>query len=233
MLRFVSLSGGLDSAVLLYKVHEEAGPRDELIGVSFDYGQRHGKEIEYAKKQCDRLGAGHIILALDGSLGFRLFGRPLLRDKDAALPDMSYEEMPEGVSPTYVPFRNGLMISMLAALAHSKLNRSSHEGAQIHLGVHADDSARDAYPDCSYDFIHHMASAVWIATYRDVSVHAPFIHDSKKQIVERGASLNVPFADTWSCYAGGDLHCGKCPTCRARKQAFVKAGVNDPTKYAE
>lgn len=230
---FALLSGGLDSTVVLYRAMQEFNGHVEAVSVN--YGQRHKKEIEYAAKTCAQLNIGHTIL----QLGDILAGS-MLTDASIAIPNKTYAQLPEGVSPTYVPFRNGLMLALIAAKAQQWINAAPEdvEGrekrqAAIYFGAHAEDAANWAYPDCTPEFIGAMANAIFIGTYQAVRLHTPVMWMTKAEIVTMGRELRVPFENTWSCYAGGEHHCGKCPTCYARQQAFIMAGVPDPTVYVE
>lgn len=245
--QFVLLSGGLDSATLLYWAmkyppnDEQSDAREAVEAVSINYGQRHSKEMVYANNLCDRVGIKHRVLTLPS-----LLAGSMLTDPSAPIPDVSYADLPEGISPTYVPFRNGLMLSMLAAHAQKWVNarippagtivegsaEPPERRAFIYIGAHAEDAARQAYPDCSAEFLIPIAEAIEVGTYHTVSLEAPFMAATKADIVEMGTSLGVPFEATWSCYKGEELHCGTCPTCRARKEAFRMAGHADPTAYA-
>jgi 7-cyano-7-deazaguanine synthase len=226
---FSLLSGGLDSTVVLYRAMDDF--KGQVEAISIDYGQRHKKEIEYAAATCNRLNIGHTVL----SLGDILKGS-MLTDTSIAIPNKTYAQLPEGVSPTYVPFRNGLMLSMIAAKAQQWINgadTNEQRQAGIYFGAHAEDADNWAYPDCTPEFIGAMANAIFIGTYQAVRLHTPVMWMRKSEIVTMGKALSVPFENTWSCYAGGEDHCGKCPTCYARQQAFIMAEVPDPTVYAE
>lgn len=221
---FVLLSGGIDSSVAAFAAHE----RHDTAGmecVSIDYGQRHSKEIESAKKIAAHLGAEHHTINLQGLLS------GMLTNTEEAIPNASYDDLPHGISPTYVAFRNGTMLSVLAARAQAWCKQNPGHKAYMYCGVHAEDAANWAYPDCTPEFIGAMANAIFIGTYQDVRLNAPLQHLMKSDIVSWGYALEVPFMDTWSCYKGGEHHCGVCPTCRSRKQAFIDAGVADPTIY--
>lgn len=265
---FVLLSGGLDSTTCLYQAIYDYGednkqdidrridlnhktPGDDPISwvkaVSIYYGQRHKKEMDYAKSTCDRLGIKHTVL----DVGALLRGDSVMLTDDSRdkveVPNIDYSEI-QGVSPTYVPFRNGLMLSALTAHAQKWVNEQNandkddrfnmqpdHKekaSAGIYFGAHAEDAHNWAYPDCTPEFIGAMANAVYIGSYMQIRLHTPIQWMQKHQVVTHGDSLGVDFAGTWSCYKGEELHCGVCPTCRSRKQAFVAAGVNDPTEYA-
>lgn len=215
---YVSLSGGVDSTTTLAIAMTR---HERVVAVSFNYGQRHVKELECAKAVCAHLGIEHRITTL-GEMP-----PSALTDETREIPKVSYAEI-EGVSPNYVHFRNGQMISKLAALASA-----DDLPAVIYVGTHAEDATNDAYPDCRLDFIGAMGAAVYIGTYHRVRLSAPLIEMSKTEVVEKGMMLGAPLDLTWSCYFGGDVHCGECPTCRARKEAFQEANGFDPTVYAQ
>lgn len=230
---FVLLSGGADSTTCLYLAREQFG---EVEALSIDYGQRHKKEIEYAKKSCAYLGIPHSTLNVK-----RIVPNTMLTDKKIKVPHISYDKI-KGVSPTYVPFRNGLMLSVLTSYIHGTLvNREKSSfglipqgssRAALYFGAHAEDAKNWAYPDCTPEFIGSMANAIYIGTYYQVRLHTPLMWEMKSDIIRLGHKLGVKWELTWSCYKGERLHCGKCPTCLSRRQAFKDAGVEDPTKYA-
>lgn len=252
---FVLLSGGLDSTTCLYQavidfapahvredmepgatiggVDDMAVPCDWVEGVSINYGQRHSKELVAARKICDRIQAKHTIIDLHNILA-----GSMLTDASKQIPDKKYDEL-VGVSPTYVPFRNGLLLALITAHAQKWINQRDESvgepprQAGIYFGAHAEDAHNWAYPDCTPEFIGAMANAIYIGSYMAIRLTAPLQTLMKDQIVAMGEGLGVPFEDTWSCYAGGAVHCGKCPTCYARQEAFRKAGVSDPTIYAK
>ena len=213
-------SGGIDSTVCLYQaIHDHDDDPQRVHALSIDYGQRHTKEIRCARNICESVGIKHAI-----SKGVSV-PPSMLTNPDIEIPDASYDDLPEGVSPTYVPFRNGLLISYTAGIAQATGCSS------IYFGAHAEDAQNWAYPDCTPEFIGAMANAVYIGTYHQVRLVTPLEWLTKDQIIVMGSALRVPFKLTWSCYAGGELHCGTCPTCRARHQGFEKAGFVDPTRY--
>jgi len=229
MKAFVLLSGGVDSTTCLHIAVEEF---PEVEGISVNYGQRHSKEIEYAKLSCEGLGVDHHTLKIDGIVPLTM-----LTDADAAIPNISYSEI-EGVSPTYVPFRNGLMLSAISSYVAGQWDKEMRESEPvtdewaIYFGAHAEDAQNWAYPDCTPEFIGSMANAIYVGTYRAIRLHTPLQWLTKREIIKRGSELAIDWRKTWSCYAGGELHCGTCPTCRARRQGFVDAHVTDPTEYA-
>ncbi len=221
---YVLLSGGIDSTTCLYLAKTQFS---EIQGISIDYGQRHDKEIAYARKSCELVQVPHRVINIDG-----LVPSTMLTDPEAPIPDKSYAEI-QGVSPTYVPYRNGLLLSTVASLAHGAyvIEKASDEWG-IFFGAHSEDAQAWAYPDCTPEFIGAMANAIFIGSYQALRLHTPLEWMLKHDIIQLGDSLGVHWPATWSCYAGGDLHCGTCPTCRARREGFTKAGVSDPTEYA-
>ncbi len=212
-------SGGIDSSTCLYMAAEVYG-EDEIAGVSVNYGQRHSKEIDQARAICECLGCEHTTLNITPPPS------SMLTDPSKEVPDISYDDI-TGVSPTYVPFRNGLLLSTIAGVAHAR-------GAEaIYFGAHAEDAQNWAYPDCTPEFIGAMANAIYIGTYHQVRLVTPLEWLTKWEIIREGDALKVPWGLTWSCYKGEKDHCGMCPTCRSRRAGFGTAGITDPTPYAE
>ena len=212
-------SGGIDSSTCLAVAIVEHGVSNvESIGIN--YGQRHSKELEYAQLVCNHYGVKRRVLQLPTIEG------SILTDPDAEIPDIDYSEI-EGLSPAYVPFRNGLMLANCAAVAQA-------EGFDlIYYGAHAEDALNWAYPDCTPEFNGSMANSIFIGTNQKVQLITPFQWTKKADILLRGTGLDVPYELTWSCYVGAEVHCGKCPTCRARRQGFLDANLHDPTEYEE
>lgn len=217
MKTIVLLSGGLDSVTALYWARQE----HEVAGaVSFDYGSKHNpKELPYAKWHCEQLGIPHDVISLD--FINRLFTSDLLQS-GGDVPEGHYAD--ENMKKTVVPFRNGIMLAIACGIAESR------EAEGLVIAAHAGDHA--IYPDCREGFMQGMASAMREGTYARVELLRPFIHLDKAGIAKLGASLGVDYAQTWSCYKGHDLHCGKCGTCVERIEAFALAGLADPTVYA-
>jgi len=212
----VLVSGGMDSVTAL---HAAAHEHEVVAGLSFDYGSKHNhREIPYAAHHCGLLGVRHEIVALD--FMDRLFKSDLLRS-GGEIPEGHYEA--ENMKQTVVPFRNGILLAIAAGYAES----AGAEGLVIaaHSGDHA------IYPDCREEFMQPMAAAIQAGTYASIEVLRPFISERKEGIAAIGAGLGIDFAQTWSCYKGGALHCGKCGTCVERKEAFALAGLIDPTEY--
>jgi len=204
-------SGGLDSVTLAHLLHSQ-GHMQELLFI--DYGQRHITEYHYAYKCAADLGL-HIS---DVEIRGQIFSSALT-DFDVAVPSGEYT--PETLSTLVVPNRNAIFANLAAALAVSR----GYDG--IALAVHGGD--HEVYPDCRPSFIASLRRFLEVSTGISLEVSTPFVHRSKAQIVEIGLGLNVPFEHTWSCYKGGDKHCGVCPTCRERIAAFE--GYEDPTEY--
>lgn len=222
----VLFSGGLDSTTCLALAIEKYGA-DNVTALSMYYGQKHEKEIECAKKIVEYYGVKHI--QFDLSDIFETSDCTLLKKNETEIPEESYAEQLKKTNgapvSTYVPFRNGLFLSVAASVAVA-------QGAEeILYGAHADDAAGNAYPDCSVEFNGYMAKAIYTGTGDAVNVVAPFVAKTKADVVAEGLRMNVPYELTWSCYEGGDKPCGKCGTCIDRKKAFEKNGVKDPLEY--
>ncbi len=219
MKTLVVCSGGLDSVSLAHKVAAER----VLAGlVTFDYGQRHRREIACAAACAVRLGVPHDVIDIAG-VG-RSLGGSALTD-DIAVPDGHYAE--ETMKVTVVPNRNAIMLTVAFGIAAAR--RIEAVATAVHGGDHF------IYPDCRPGFIEAFARMQDAALDGDpaVALYTPFLHGPKSDIVAEGARHGTPFADTWSCYKGGARHCGRCGTCVERREAFHIAGVTDPTDYAD
>lgn len=213
------VSGGMDSVTLAYLL---ASQGYELHLLSMDYGQRHAKEIGYARRCAERLGASFDVADISG-VG-RLLGGSALTD-DIDVPHGHYAA--DNMAVTVVPNRNAIMLSIAYGVAVAR--NATLVATAVHAGDHY------VYPDCRPGFIEAFdemqRKAVEGFGEDSLHLHAPFVHETKAAIVEVGAKLGVPYEETWSCYEGGDLHCGLCGTCTERKEAFELAGVADPTEY--
>ncbi|MBC9868745.1 MAG: 7-cyano-7-deazaguanine synthase QueC [Opitutae bacterium] len=213
----LAYSGGLDSTVLLYHLVAEGGV---VSALSVNYGQRHQRELDSARAIATRLGLPHKTIDLS-SLGKLLEGCSLT-NPDLPMPQGHYAE--PSMKATVVPNRNMLFLALAASWAISL-------GADtVSYAAHSGDHA--IYPDCRETFAQALDNAIRLADWREIRLNRPFVHLDKGAIVERGATLGVPFARTWSCYEGGQFHCGRCGTCIERREAFHRAGVEDPTLYA-
>ena len=190
--------------------------------VSFDYGQRHRKELDYAAAAARRLGVPHHLIDMR-TVGAALTGSALTDDID--VPDGHYAE--ETMRITVVPNRNAIMLAVAFGVA------AAQGDAAVAAAVHGGDHF--IYPDCRPGFIEafHRMQAAALEGYADVALHAPYVERTKADIVRDGAALGTPFDRTWSCYKGGAHHCGRCGTCVERREAFDLAGVPDPTDYAD
>lgn len=212
-------SGGLDSVVLAHKIAAE----NTLIGlISFDYGQRHKKETAFARKCADRLGVSFDLIDIS-SVGAALTGSALTDNVD--VPDGHYAEA--SMKITVVPNRNAIMLSVAYGIA------SARGADAVATAVHGGDHF--IYPDCRPDFIQAFETMQKHALegLSDIKLYTPFLNQTKADIAAEGARLGVPFAQTWSCYKGGDVHCGRCGTCVERREAFDLAGAEDPTYYMD
>ena len=212
----VLCSGGMDSVAAL---DDAAEIHEVTAAISFHYGAKHNdREIPFAKWHADHLGIPHITVPL-AFIGEQ-FESDLLQ-KGGEIPKGHYEE--ETMKKTVVPFRNGIMLSIAGGFAESK-------GAHgLVIAAHSGDHA--IYPDCREDFLSAMADAIRLGTYARVEVMRPFVTMTKTEIARRGHDLGVDFSQTWSCYVGGEVQCGECGTCVERREAFLLAGIVDPTSY--
>lgn len=212
----IALSGGVDSTTLLYEYREEVA-----CAVGFDYGSKHNaRELAAAKAICHELEIPYLIIPL-AFIGEYFRSDLLLSGGEMKLGDYSEENM----SSTVVPFRNGIMLSVLAGLAESR------DLQQVLIANHFGDHA--IYPDCRESFVKPMGEAITAGTSNGVKLVAPYTTLTKAEIVARGTRLGVPYGKTYSCYQGGERHCGRCGTCRERHDAFVANGLEDPTLYEE
>ena len=219
MKTLVICSGGLDSVSL---AHITADEHQLTRLVSFDYGQRHRKELDFAAAAAQRLGVPHHLMDMRG-IGAALSGSALTDDID--VPDGHYAE--DTMRITVVPNRNAIMLAIGFGVAAA--NGDEAVATAVHGGDHF------IYPDCRPAFTRAFDAMQQAALdgYASVRLHTPFVERSKADIVHAGAAHGTPFAETWSCYKGGELHCGRCGTCVERREAFHLAGVEDPTAYAD
>ena len=220
----VLFSGGLDSTTLLYHAIELHGV-ENVTALSFDYGQRHNKELDAAIAIAADLEVRHITADLTA---INVLIRRGSQAGNEQVPEGRYDD--ESMKATIVPNRNMIMLSIAAGHA------AIIDALSVYYGAHQGDHA--IYPDCRPEFVGALAEAIglgnlWENEGRSVRLLAPFVDIDKTAIVKLGVDLGVPFEMTWSCYKGGRMHCGKCGTCQERKEAFELAHVEDPTVYAE
>jgi len=213
----VILSGGIDSTTLMWQMVEQG---NEVIALSVDYAQRHSKEIDFAKKLCSLKSVEHYVIDLT-SIKALLKNSSLTDSVDVPL---GHYKLPS-MKVNAVPNRNMVIISLAISCAISngagKVVYGSQSGGHI------------TYPDCRPDFVTAISKASELCWYEPVVVSAPFNYMSKTDIIILGEELNVPWEHTWTCYQGGELHCGQCSTCIGRIEAFTLAGVVDPVGYEE
>lgn len=219
-------SGGVDSTTCLSLAINKFGS-ENVTSVSFFYGQKHDKELKCARELANYYHIKHYELDLSSIMQYS--NCSLLTNSTQEIKHQSYAEQiaenGEGRVSTYVPFRNGLMLSAAAALADSIYE---NEECDIYIGAHADDAAGNAYADCSTEFVDAMSKAINIGTYEKIKIVAPFVDSNKAGVVKKGLELKTPYELTWSCYEGKDTPCGKCGTCIDRAAAFAANNVEDP-----
>ena len=212
----IIVSGGMDSITMLYEYQDRIA-----LGVSFDYGSNHNsREIPFAQLHCKRLNIPHITIPLDFMP--RYFKSSLLEGADA-IPEGNYDD--SNMQSTVVTFRNGIMLSIAAGIAES------HGLQFIMMANHSGDHT--IYPDCRPGFVKAMSEATRTGTYPGIEILAPYTGITKSDIARHGKALGIDYTETWSCYKGGEKHCGKCGTCRERRQALEEAGLPDMTEYAD
>lgn len=212
----IIVSGGMDSVTMLYEYRE-----DIALGISFDYGSNHNvREIPLARMHCERLGIEHVTIPLDFMQ--RYFKSALLEGAEA-IPEGRYAV--ENMASTVVPFRNGIMLAIACGLAESRgLKR-------VMMANHGGDHT--VYPDCRPEFVRAMDKAMRLGTDTNVEVLAPYTNITKGEIARRGKAQGIDYSETWSCYKGGEKHCGRCATCIERKEALLEAGIVDKTEYQD
>ena len=212
----IVLSGGMDSVTLLYDKQEQIA-----LAITFDYGSNHNaREAACAALHCQRLGIEHLVIPL--SFISQYFKSSLLEGADA-IPEGDYAD--DNMRSTVVPFRNGIMLAIACGIAESR------NLTQVLIANHFGDHA--IYPDCRADFIRPMSEAMRAGTYIGVQVCAPYTGITKTEIAQIGKRLGIDYGETYSCYKGGEHHCGRCGTCIERREALREAGIDDPTIYDE
>lgn len=208
-------SGGMDSYTVLHQAIKQGF---DVHAVSFNYGQRHSKELEYAKKVTQKYGIEHKIV--DISSINQLIGGSSLTD-DIDVPEGGYEE--DSMKQTLVPNRNMILLSLAVGYAVS-INAEA-----VYFGAHSGDHA--IYPDCRTEFVEAMNSVCKIANYEPIEVRAPYLKYSKIDILREGLAMQLDYGDTWTCYNGREKACGKCGACQERLEAFALNNTTDPLAY--
>ncbi len=228
MKALVLFSGGIDSTTCLASAIEQHG-KDNVIALSLSYGQKHDKELQSARKLAKYYNVRH--MEIDVAKIFENADCSLLATSDKEIPKETYAEQLKTTQgrpvSTYVPFRNGLFLSVSASVA------LANDCSVIYYGIHSDDSAGNAYPDCSREFNEAMNSAIFLGSGGQLRIVAPFVGMTKADVVKKGMELGVPYEMTWSCYEGNEKPCGLCGTCRDRIKAFATNGITDPLMKAE
>ena len=208
----IVLSGGVDSTTMLYEYRERIA-----VAVTYDYGSKHkAKEIPFAQLHCQRLGIEHVVIPLDFMQQY--FQSSLLQGGEE-IPEGHYAA--ENMKSTVVPFRNAIMLSVAVGLAESRGLQS------VFIANHAGDHA--IYPDCRPEFVRAFDATAQSGTYNHVRIEAPYTNLTKGEIVRKGVLLGINYAETWSCYKGGEKPCGRCGTCVERREALAEAGITDTT----
>lgn len=208
-------SGGMDSFTVLHLARQQGY---DVHAVSFNYGQRHSKELDYAKNVCANLGITHKIVDIN-SINQLLLGSSLTDAID--VPEGHYEE--ESMKQTVVPNRNMILLSLAAGYA------VSIGAVAVYFGAHSGDHA--IYPDCRTEFVEAMNAVCQIANYQAIEVRAPFLSNDKIEILKQGLALNLDYSQTWTCYNGREKACGKCGACQERLEAFSHNKCIDPLEY--
>ena len=211
----IILSGGMDSTTLLYDIINQ---EYQVRALSFNYGQTHNKELEYAKATCVKLSVPHKIIDLK-VLG-EIAPSALTRD-ELEIPEGNYND--ENMKQTVVPNRNMVMLSLATSYAIGVNAKYLFYGA--HTGDH------EIYFDCRPEFVKAMKEVIKLADWNKVILKVPYLEIDKGDIVIKGKKLKVDYSLTWTCYQGKELACGKCGSCQERLEAFKKAKIKDPIKY--
>ena len=217
----VIFSGGMDSFTVLNKLHQES--KYTIYALSFDYGQRHKKELEYAARVCAGLHISHKVVDITAIAAlFDSSGCSLMASSDAPeIPEGNYQE--ENMKSTVVPNRNMILLSLAVGYAVSL-------GAnKVYYGAHGGDHA--IYPDCRPEFVHKMNDVCAIANYEAVEIVTPYLHASKTKILSDGLAMGLDYSLTWTCYNGREKACGKCGSCNERLEAFAENNAKDPLEY--
>lgn len=211
----VIYSGGMDSFTVLNRARKDG---KEVFALTFDYGQKHIKEIGYAKRVCAELNIEHKVIDIS-AINQLLAGSSLTDDID--IPEGHYEE--ESMKSTVVPNRNMILLSLAVGYAVSK------GASKVYYGAHSGDHA--IYPDCRPEFVEKMSDVCQIANYEPVTIYCPYLDQTKIDILTDGLKMGLDYGKSWTCYNGREKACGKCGACQERLEAFEKNNVTDPLSY--
>ncbi len=211
-------SGGMDSFTLVNELHETGFLHSCLL---FDYGQRHAKELEYAKRVCHELGVPAHVVNMRTIAGIAMTRSALTGD--TPVPEGHYAA--DNMKLTVVPNRNMIMLSV--AIAYAVSNNLDRVACGVHAGDHT------IYPDCRPEFIDLMNQVAKIANWQPVQVCAPYLNETKVEIIARGKALGLDYAKSWTCYKGLDKACGVCGSCQERLEGFAANGIKDPLEYMQ
>ncbi|MUH71721.1 7-cyano-7-deazaguanine synthase QueC [Psychrosphaera haliotis] len=211
----VIFSGGMDSYTVLNKAIKDGF---DVYALTFDYGQRHVKEVQYAKRACEQLNIQHKIVDIS-AINSIIAGSSLTDDID--VPDGHYES--DSMKQTVVPNRNMILLSLAIGYAVSL------EATKVYYGAHSGDHA--IYPDCRPEFVEKMQNVAAIANYEPVDIAVPYINNDKIEILADGIGMGLDYSQTWTCYNGREKACGTCGACQERLEAFDKNGLTDPLEY--
>lgn len=213
----VIYSGGMDSFTVLHRALREGR---NVHALSFDYGQRHVRELDTAQRVCHALDVPHQVVDIRAIHG--LIDSSALTDATQAMPHGDYAS--DNLASTAVPNRNMILLSLAIA-------KAVNIGAdRVDYGAHGGDHV--LYPDCRPAFVDAMRHAAGLANLAPVEIHAPYLHATKAEILREGLAMGLDYADTWTCYEGGEQACGQCASCRERLEAFAANGVTDPLGYS-
>ena len=205
----VIYSGGMDSFTILNKALQEG---HNVLAISFNYGQRHNKELDYAARACKELGIVHKLVDIS-AMQTLMSNSSLMAKSDVIIPEGHYEA--ENMKSTVVPNRNMILISLAIGYA-------VNEGAsEVWYGAHAGDHT--IYPDCRPEFVEAMSKASLLANFEPIAVVAPYLNTDKIAIVKEGLAMGIDYGKTWTCYNGREKACGKCGSCVERLEAFAEA----------
>lgn len=212
----VIYSGGMDSYTVLHRALNEGY---EVYALSFDYGQRHRRELDVARQVCESLGINHQVV--DITAIHALVGNSALTDASQPMPHGNYDD--DNMQSTVVPNRNMILLSLAIGYAVNL------EAPCCFYGAHGGDHA--IYPDCRPEFVERMNDVAAIANYQAVSIEVPYLHADKADILAEGLAMGLDYANSWTCYEGGAKACGQCGSCRERLEAFARHGRQDPLPY--